>query len=85
MLTPVVSRWVCLRTNQVFAAVDLRRRRRGYIRISRIFYLSSSASSDSSAILRLSFARTDLDVGERRRPFLLLEVEILNRMRVLGL
>ena len=68
-----------------FRAGDLRRRRRGYIRISRIFFLSSSASSDSSAILRLSFSTIDLDVGERRRPLLLLEVEILSRMTVLGL
>ena len=66
-----------------FRAGDLRRRRRGYIRISCIFFLSSSASYDSSAILRLSFSTTDLDVGER--PLLLLEVEILSRMRVLGL
>ena len=85
MLTPVVSRWVCLRTNQVFAPLTSGVDVGGYIRISRIFFLSFSASSDSSAIVRLSFSTTDLDVGERRRPMLLLEVEILTRMRVLGL
>ena len=85
MLTPVVSRWVCLRTNQVFAPLTSGIDVGGYIRISRVFFLSSSASSDSSAILRLSFSATDLDVVERRRPLLLLLVEILSRMRVLGL
>ena len=38
-----------------------------------------------SAEAALSLCPTDLDVGGRRRPLLLPEVEISNRMSVLGL